>query len=402
LIEGLAVAASEPRGKLTATEWAGAMERRKILPPMEELFSLRFLLKSSATAYTAAGAFVQFVRDAHGPTTIKKWYGGGALPSLVDRSWPELDKAFRASLAKVKLSTAAVAQAKARFEQPGILSRNCPHRNDRWLAEAQGALNAGDITEGQSKFRQVLASEPSSRTARIGVARCLAQSSEAQAAIYVDRLIEDKGTDALLKRAAYELRGDVALREGRAKDARADYDRAKALTTSEGRLRTLDVKAFYAADDIARPALLALLVGTTAAGPRRTEALDRIGVWRTQRPQDGTPAYLLARQHFSERDYRLAAERLDEAMKRQLPVASVRKEAARLSMLSACALQNETKLRAAQKIYLSSGTLGTAEKFRAAARLARCLPPPSTVGPTPDSAASAASPAPPVGSAPTR
>ncbi len=403
LIEGLAVAASEPRGKLTATEWAGAMEQRKILPPVEDLFSLRFLLKSSATAYTAAGAFVQFVRDAHGATTIKKWYGGGALPALVDRSWPELDKAFRASLANVKLSTAAVAQAKARFEQPGILSRSCPHRNDRWLAEAQAALADGDITRGQRKFRQVLASEPASRAARIGVARCLAQSSEAQAAVYVERLIEDKGTDALLKRSAYELKGDVALREGRAKDARAAYDRAQALTTNEARLRTLEVKAFYAADNIARPALLALLVGTTTAGPRRTEALDRIGVWRTRQPQDGMPAYLLARQHFFEGDYRLAAERLDEALKGQLPVASVRKEVARLTMLSACALQNETRLRAAHKSYLGSGALGTAEKLRAAARLARCLPPPSVDSPVAGASASTGSATPPAASAaPTR
>ncbi len=115
------------------------------------------------------------------------------------------------------------------------------------------------------------------------------------------------------------------------------------------------------------------------------------------------PAYLLARQHFFEGDYRLAAERLDEALKGQLPVASVRKEVARLTMLSACALQNETRLRAAHKSYLGSGALGTAEKLRAAARLARCLPPPSVDSPVAGASASTGSATPPAASAaPTR
>jgi tetratricopeptide (TPR) repeat protein len=374
LIEGLAVAASPPQGALTATEWSAAMLKRDILAPIEDLFSLRFFAKSSAAAYTVSGAFVAFIHARHGAATIRKWYAGAALTGLVDRSWAELDKAFRASLTNVKLSPAAVAQAKARFDRPGVLNRRCPHRNDRWLGEAQAALAAGDVVRGQSLYRGVLADDTSSRAARIGIARCLSRIHEAQSAAYLERLLDDKGTDALLKRSAYELRGDLALREGRVSEARADYQRALGLTTSEARVRTIEVKSHYAADAQARPALLALLIGTTMAGPRRAEALDRIGSWRANAPADGTPAYLLARQHFAAHDYTLASERLDEALARRLPVARVRKEAWRLRFWAACALEDQPALRRAYDHYLAVPGLTTAQGTRAKAWLQRCQP----------------------------
>jgi hypothetical protein len=142
--------------------------------------------------------------------------------------------------------------------------------------------------------------------------------------------------------------------------------------TGEDRLRTVDVKHHYADDPVARPALLALLVGATAAGPDHNEALDRLGDWRAVAADDGTPDYLFARQHLASRNYALAAQRLDAALSKRLPVPRVVSEALRLRIEVACALGDGPEARAALDRYRGHPLVTQARAHSAAALVLRC------------------------------
>jgi Tfp pilus assembly protein PilF len=338
LIEGIAEAAAPRDDELGASEWAAAMRKLGILPRLESLFGLGFFAGAGSTSYTTAGSFVSFVRDRHGPLAIARWYGGEPLAAVTGKSLAQLESEWWAMLDGVPLGDAALAEARLRFDRPGVLGRSCPHVVDRLLGEAAGA-EGGDPSRGLSLYHQVLALDPSSGRALFGVASCHDRAGDSPAAEQALAALTESPVLPLAARAsASEKLGDLALRAGDVARARKHHEAAQAVMVQEDRLRTLDIKLAYAAQPLAREAIVALLIGRDKNGPNVTEALDRIGRWRGADDHDGTPDYLFARQHFNAKNYALAAARLDDALSRSLALPRVLAEALRLRIRAACAL----------------------------------------------------------------
>ena len=338
LIEGIAEASSPRDDNLSGDEWAAAMRRLELLPRARSLLSLAFFSNHSSTSYIAAGSLVTFVRSTHGPRVVAQWYGGRDIAALSGQSLTQIEQAWWQHLDAIELRPAALAQARARFDRPSLFRRSCPHIVDETLSFANGRVGSGDIAGAHQAYDEVLRLDPGNWAAKLGIARCQerARQHDAYLASLTALSADERMTEAVRLRALEQL-ADNYLRRAIVPHAREIYARVLDGTTGEGRLRTLDVKMHYADDDIARRSFVALLIGSDIHGPNNVEALDHIGAWRAASPDDGTPDYLLARQHLSAGKYELVLSRLDAALRKRIPVPRVALEIHRMRAIAACA-----------------------------------------------------------------
>jgi tetratricopeptide (TPR) repeat protein len=347
LIEGMAVAAASEDDELSPGDWCRAMLDLGLLPRLDTVFSLGFLGHSSSRAYTVAGAFVRFVREAHGKELVARWYGGEALPTLTGQSWAELESGFRESLRGRELTPAEQAFAKARFDRPAIFGRVCPHVLDADKRLAFARLGGGDATRAKAGLLSVLARDPHDASARLGLSTCEQRLGDATASVETLRkLLQDDKLPSTYRLRAEERLGDLAYARHDVDAAKIAYDRALALAVDEDTIRTLEVKRLGVSlpregeGAIGHEAIAALLVGTETSGPDTATAYEALGRYRELAPRAGLPRYLLGRNAVARGDYARGAALLAEALdpSRELPLESVRREAARQGVIAACAL----------------------------------------------------------------
>jgi hypothetical protein len=176
-IEGIAVAAApSDEADLTATEWAAAMLDLRLLPPFDAVFGLGFLAQHSSTAYTVAGAFLQYLREQLGPEALQAWYGGRSLEQATGVTLAVWEQRFREHLGTIELGEAALNNARSRFDQPGVFGRRCPHDVDQFAVQGATALARWDIAGAQEAYQQVLALDPHHLGARLDIGACLLRS----------------------------------------------------------------------------------------------------------------------------------------------------------------------------------------------------------------------------------
>jgi hypothetical protein len=153
-------------------------------------------------------------------------------------------------------------------------------------------------------------------------------------------------------------------------------------TTDDDALRQLEVKIAAATDARLRPALLALLVGTTARGPDRSMALELLGGLTVAAPDEGLPWYLLGRQYVNAGQFEDAVPRLDRALATELRIPRARVEAERLRLVSACALGDAAGAARLLTRYAAHPEVGEARREAARALVERC----TEAFPSPDGA----------------
>lgn len=336
-IEGVATAAAPDEGDaLTLDEWAAAMRHLGLLPKLESLFRLSFFGHNAAQAYTAAGAFVRYLHAGFGPASVRRWYAGESLEAVTKLSLGELESRWHAALARISLSEAVLANARARFERPAFFARRCPRVIDRENADANAHLAASDLTGARAGFYEVLRLDPRDANARLGLATCAARSMDLQrAAQAFTKLSTASDLAPWARLAAQEARADVLLRQGQVAAALEGYDELAQKLVDEDRLRTLDVKRL-AREGLRREAIVALLLGDEL-GPSWDVAAPKLGEWSASAPDDGLADYLVGRNLYGRGRYRDAALALDRALGRQLPEPRVLDEALRLRLVLACA-----------------------------------------------------------------
>jgi thioredoxin-like negative regulator of GroEL len=373
LIEGVAVASQAPEGDLRDEEWAKAMRDVEVLPRLDELFTLGFLGKHASTAYTAAGAFVGWVHDRFGAEVVRRWYGGAELPMLTGLGWRELEDGWHQALDRIALGDAARAQAKARFDRPSVFGRRCPHVVDEKLQTASWLADQGDLGGALRAYDAVLGLDPTNDRAELGKAGCWSHAGQEQAAaVVLGALSEAAQSSQSTRNRALEDLGDLSLRAGRRQEAKLFYERAARAMVDEDRLRTLEVKRLGCDDELARPTLVALLVGSDRHGPSELEGLDALGSWRAASPEDGLPDYLLARRYLDAGRYGQAAAHLDLALAKRIGIRRVQSEALRLRLRAACALGDEPAAAEALRRYAAEPDVPAARIAAARALLARC------------------------------
>ncbi len=384
-IEGYAEAAA-PRehSDFSAREWAAAMADAGLLPPLRSLFELGFLGENSSTAYTAAGAFVGWLKERVGAQGLKAWYGGVPLAKVTSgKDLAELDREFRADLAKLPLSERLRVAAKARFSVPSIFGRRCPHAVDQRYLEAQGLLGALDIEGAEGAFQDVLELDPDHIGARLGLGTCALRRSEPARALAAYAGVARDERLALGQRlGAREAMADTEFLAGHPERARSIYEELSRQVASEDHLRNLEVKELATkATGLERQALAALLLGTFKRPPTWDSAAPLLGAWRDHEPEQGLAPYLIGRNLFNRSLFDDTARYLDEALTRRLNLVSVEREALRLRVIVACARGEPRTARDSLERFLSLVGTTSARKRSVLAFAQRCQIVPRGVSP---------------------
>jgi hypothetical protein len=389
LIEGVAVAASPDDDELTDAQWARAMMDLGILPSMTQIFSIDFLGQSSSKSYTLAGAFVRWMLDRRGPEIVRRWYAGEELTALVATSWPDLDAAFRADLAKLALSPEAQAFAKAKFDRPSVFGRRCPHVVDALRRDADRCRDALQIERAVTLYDEVLARDPHDSAARFGrgVTRARYGDEAAGERELVD-LAADGKTPRTWKDRSEEALADVALVDGRWDAARERYASLASRSLDEDVGRTLEVKAYGAASPEGRAALASLLIGAPGRPSDAWEAAARLGAW-AEATRDPVAEYVLGKNLAQREWWSEAAVHLDRALEKPPATPRIGRELLRQRIVCACAVGDGDALARAMALVRgeaspfagsAGGRLESVERLaaRCGARITASSKPPSS------------------------
>lgn len=373
LIEGIAVAVSPHEGALSPREWAKAMKDLGLLPPLQRLFALGFLGENSGVAYTVSGAFVGFVKERYGATAVRDWYGGRSIEAATGTSFAELERAFHEDLDRIVLPDAARAQARARFERPGIFGRRCPHVVDACKKRADEFSSRGDDEGAIKELQEALTLDPGESQVRVSIARSLLREGkpdEGRAAL--EAITNDERFPRYVRDRALEEMGDLALAEGDTERAIVQYREVMSRTVDEDQLRTLEVKLEAAKNPLGRGAIVALLVGEEGHRPDKLHATEALATWAATSPDDGLPEYLLGRGELGGGDFDRAAKRLDRALTKKIGITRVAAETERLRIVAACALGDADTAKRLAGVYAAREDVPRARREAASALVSRC------------------------------
>ena len=337
LIEGVAVATSPDDDELTIAQWARAMLDIGVLPSVRELFSLDFLGQSAAKSYTVAGAFVSWVLERWGTATVHAWYRGESIEALTGNRWSALDSAFRESLTALPMPPEASVYARARFDQPSVWARKCPHVVD--------ALHrAANQCRDERRFQRALLLYDSalSRDARDWHVRFdrawveLRYTDQARGRDDLARIRDDHDAPRTWRDRSEEAIADDDLAHGQASEAKEAYGAIAARTLDEDLARTLEVKILSADDSFARRALVDLLIGEPGHAVDPWIGALSVGEWmgKTQEP---LAEYLAGRNLMLHGEWGRAAVHLDRVLARGAPTERVARELLRDRAICACA-----------------------------------------------------------------
>lgn len=348
LIEGVAVFASPDDEDLTDLQWAHAMMRIGLLPPMQRVFSLGFLGDSSAKSYTLAGAFIEWVSRTFGVDKMQRWYGGADIVELTGKSWADLDAEFRASLEKAPLPKEAEDFARAKFTRPGIFGRRCPHVVDAIRHEADVCRDSQRYVEAIEKYEHALQKDATDWPSRLERAKVMrrhhpenAERAAGKAAL--EGLIADDKTPRSFRDRAEEALADAELLDGELESAARRYDALAARSIDEDAARTLEVKAIAARDPLAHPAVTALLLGDEKHGADTYVGGVALGHWEATAAAS-LSQYLIGRNMISRGFYEKGAVFLEAALSDVLPTPRIERETLRQRAVAACALKDKVAL----------------------------------------------------------
>jgi tetratricopeptide (TPR) repeat protein len=372
-IEGVAVAAAPGDEGLSLDEWAKAMKSLGLLPHLDRVFKLSFLGEPSSRAYVVAGAFVDFLRREKGISVVKDWYAGKTIQAASGgKSLGELEQMFLAALDKQTVADDVLAAARARFDRPAIFARRCPHIVDRMLGDANAALAQSDTVHAKHLYEELAALDPHDIGSRLGLAACaLREGRTNDARGLYERVATGQDYPKAVRVQAVETLGDIALVQGDGQQATQRYDDASSVVVDVDHRRLLDVKR-YAAGGAGREPIVLHVIGDFRLGRDPARAAAALSAWSEREPGLGLADYLLARTYLGNGRFDLAAESLDRAIDKELPLLSVTRQAYKDRIVVDCALGRRERTAAALAAWSKLDGIKDLERSETVALVERC------------------------------
>ncbi len=328
IVEGLAVAGDDPVDDLTLHEWAAGMRQQKLLPDLKALLQPEgFYAAPASRAYTAAGSFIRWLGDTHGPEKLRALYRAGDFQGVYGESPATLAQAWEKWLEALPLEPAAVNQAFSRFHRGSLFSRPCAREVAR-LSQEAGELVQSDPDEAVRKYHRCVELQPNEPGHVLAEANALQKSGRPGDAADVLQALAAAVKDQPGPAAEVAMaQADLAWARGRPEETRARLEQVLKLEpspamdrTSRVKLQALDApdtgKAIWAyfktgADDIKLLVLREALKG---------------------HEDDVTLNYLLGRRLAQSSAPALALPYLAAALEKGTLSPSIRKEALRLQL----------------------------------------------------------------------
>jgi len=249
MIEGLAVALDWPgrSRSMTPHQAMKAMDELGMAPRADDVLSVRFLTLASSRGYTAAGSFLRYLLDTHGPAAVRTLYAtGGDFDAALGRSQAALVSEWRQMLATIEVPAAVREAAREQYRRGGVFSRPCPHAIADRTRRAGALLASGRRDQAIAVMRTVCRDAPEEPSHRLELAELLGEGDERQQAEARATYDGVAGGDlgAVLKAEA--LAGLIRL-EGRAGDldgVRRHVGVALALPLDDDRRRPFEAMQF--------------------------------------------------------------------------------------------------------------------------------------------------------------
>ena len=301
IVEGVAVAATEhaEMTPFTLEEWAAAMKRERLLPPPSVLSGWGFYAADGGAAYTAAGAFVLFLRQQYAPDALLSLYRGAPMRQVTGKSMRELTEQWHKHLDGIPVSAALSVAAQYRFDRQPIVSARCVREVHRLMGVAaqchQERDDNGAIRHSQRAYRL------SGHAEDIGLfhLRTLMKAQEpAQAHALADKLHRGLAPQSLRASLVAETLADLRA-QGDA-SARPTHYPAPGHTDMLWRERSLAVKQHLARQHSPSHRQLLRAFIRAERGIPDTESTLSLHLHQTlqEHPQDVYVRYLLARQFW--------------------------------------------------------------------------------------------------------
>ncbi len=279
LIEGFASAmAPRPRGGLDLHDSAAILDRLELRPQLTRIMGLGFWGQSSRRAYTASGSFCLWLAETRGVKNLATLYGSaGDFRDTYGESLADLEAQWVAFLQARKLRARDIEALRQLFERRSIFQRPCAHRAADLAAESAAAQARGDLVGSIEALATLCAIEPDRPEHQIGQAFVLARAGDLRrASELLQAALQSPGTTSTLRALTRERLGDVALSGGDLAKAAAHYREALLGSTSEARIRNLQVKLLATEDPALSPYLRAYLLLFDAPATRPTLGLRRL------------------------------------------------------------------------------------------------------------------------------
>lgn len=246
LIEGLAVAADwRSYGESTAHQYAAALQRLKLAPPLESLFGAGFLTHAAGLSYILAGSFCRHLVKVYGIEKLKQVYRSGGdflgvyklpLPALLHNWSRWLER-------EVKVEDATLQLAQERFRRPSILKRVCGHEVANLRSEAAELLGRNRDNEAIDLLRRVCSFEPGDPGHHLRLIEAQVFASKLDdAATGAKKLLGHKKMNKPLRREVLDLLGDLSWWRGDTALALKHYTEASKLAAGPGGRRMVALK----------------------------------------------------------------------------------------------------------------------------------------------------------------
>jgi hypothetical protein len=311
LIEGLAVAFETPRSGYTVHQWSRAARDLGLLPDLSRLLGpAGFWGEAQARAYVAAGSFLAFLLERHGPGPVTAALRTGDLAAALGRPLPALLEEWQRFLDAVQPSEELSRAAAGRLGRGSLFQRRCAREAAALEREAGAAAARGRTAEACG----LLAREADVGIAALALERegdLLAAGGDLTAAGDAYQAARQRlgpGDLALLAnlRAA---EGDLLWRRDDAAGAILAWEEAGRSPGDRNQARLLAVKELAAADPELGPAVRSYLL---APG-------DPLGLARVARSHHPLAAYLVGRALLLRGERAAAAPELARAAAADLP-----------------------------------------------------------------------------------
>ncbi|MFL5263476.1 MAG: type VI secretion system protein, partial [Anaeromyxobacteraceae bacterium] len=157
LVEGLAVALEAPRPGEGLHAWTRALRDGGRLPPLASLMHGGFLGAAPARAYTAAGSFLRFLIERHGPAKVLAAYREDDVAAALGRPLTDLGAEWNRFLDGVAVPAPLAAAAEVRFASESIFSRRCAREVADDEARAAALAAAGRAERAEALLRRARA-----------------------------------------------------------------------------------------------------------------------------------------------------------------------------------------------------------------------------------------------------
>ena len=257
LIEGAATAVDwRSDGELTPHDQAALLVALNRAPPIEDLFSIRFLHHASNRAYALAGSFCRYLIERFGIAKFATLYrNGGHFVEVYGQALPDLAHAWTLHIQEIKVPKWRIELAKEHFRRPSIFRRPCAHEIANLRREAEEAVTWHEHGRATEIQRTICRYDPDNPKHELVFMRRLARSAGADAALaHRDRFLAHPMLNKPLLRRGLEMLGDYSWIKNKQANAQSYYAQALRLPAGSTGRRVVKLKnlAIQSADPLRR------------------------------------------------------------------------------------------------------------------------------------------------------